>query len=74
MMRMSAKRQNDIAEAVRNAATGYAVVVLCVICFLLVLAIVISGVRIVVGSNLAANTATTAQTTITVNPGENEAA
>ncbi len=73
MMRMSAKKQNSLAETVRNAATGYAVVVLGVICFLLALVVVIAGVRIVLGANLAANSTTTAQTTIIANPNGNGA-
>ena len=52
---MSSKRQTDWVEMVHDAATGYAVVVLAVVCFLIVLAIVIAGVRIVAGTGAAAN-------------------
>ena len=70
---MATKRRNNPLETARSAAVGYATVVLGIVCFLLALAIAIAGVRAVVGLNLAANTATTAQTTITVNPGDNGA-
>ena len=53
MMRMSAKKQNSLVEAVRDAAIGYTAVVLGVICFLLTLVVVIAGVRFIVGINSA---------------------
>lgn len=44
---MNAKKQSNRLDAVRNAATGYAVVVLGVLCFLLVLVVLVAGTRIV---------------------------
>ena len=52
---MSSKKQTDWAESARNAATGYAVVVLSIVCFILALVVVVAGVRIIVGPNAAAN-------------------
>ena len=46
---MSAKKQSNGAEAVRNAATGYAVVVLAIACFMLAAALLMAGVRVIVG-------------------------
>ena len=45
--RMNAKKQSNRLDAVRNAATGYAVVVLGILCFLLVLVVLMAGTRIV---------------------------
>ena len=59
---MSAKKQENQLESIRDAATGYAVVVLAIICFVLVLAIIMAGVRVVVG--MTANTTTAATTTV----------
>ena len=69
MVHMSAKKQNNRLEAVRNAATGYTVIVLSVVCFLLVLAIVIAGVRVIAGSNSASPPNANAQTTAHVGTG-----
>ena len=52
---MSAQKQTDRIDSIREAATGYAVVVLGVICFLLVLVVVMAGVRVVVGTNTPAS-------------------
>ena len=58
---MSAKKQTNWSDAIRDAATGYAVVVLGVICFLLALAVVVAGVRMIVGTSApASGTITTA--------------
>ena len=47
---MKNERHNDeIAEAVKNAASGYGVIVLAVACFIVVLAVVTFVVRMVVG-------------------------
>ena len=46
---MSAKKQSNRSEAIRNAATGYTVVVLAIACFLIALAVIMAGVRIVAG-------------------------
>lgn len=73
MSRMSAKKQNSPIEAVRNAATGYATIVLSVVCFLLVLILVMAGVRIVVGAGLG-STANTAQTAAIATANANETA
>ena len=47
---MSAKKQSDWTEAVNDAATGYAVVVLAVICFILTLVVIVAGIRTIVGA------------------------
>lgn len=60
---MSAKKKTSLAEAVRDAATGYTTVVLGILCFLIALVVVIAGVRIVVGGKMtgaAANVQTAA--------------
>lgn len=56
---MSAKKQNGWGDAVHDAATGYAVVVLGIVCFLLVLAVLMAGVRVVVGGGQTTNVAAT---------------
>jgi len=53
---MCAKKKTGLSEVMRDAATGYATVVLSILCFLIVLIVVIAGVRIVVGSKQAATT------------------
>ena len=65
---MSAKKKSSLADTVHDAATGYATVVLGVICFLIVLVVVIAGVRVLVGGKLAtaANTQTAAIATNSV--------
>ena len=62
---MCAKKQSSLSEAVRNATTGYAVVVLGIICFLLALILLMAGVRLVAGWGQTASTTTTAATTTT---------
>ena len=62
---MSAKKQENQVESVRNAVTGYTVVVLGIICFVLALAVIMAGVRIVTGVT-ANTTAATTTTTIVV--------
>lgn len=42
---------DDIAETVKNAASGYGVIVLAVVCFIVVLAAVTLVVRMVVGGS-----------------------
>ena len=64
---MSAKKQENRIETVRNAATGYAVVVLGIICFVLALAVIMAGVRVVTG--VTTNTTTVATTVITTGTG-----
>ena len=59
---MNSKKQSSRIEAVRNAASGYAVVVLGIICFLLVLIVLMAGVRMVAGWGQAAPSTTTATT------------
>ena len=59
---MSVKKQENRLDAMRDAATGYAVVVLGIVCFVLVLAVVMTGVRII--SGVTANAATTAAATV----------
>ena len=54
-------------ESVRNAATGYTVVILGIICFVLALAVIMTGVRVVTG--VTTNTATVATTVITSGTG-----
>lgn len=65
---MSAKKKSSLTETVHDAATGYATVILSVICFLIVLMVVIAGVRILVGGKLAtaANTQAAAVATSSV--------
>ena len=53
--RMSAKKQNNLFEAARDAVTGYTVVILGIICFLLVLFVIVGAVRLIVGTNSASN-------------------
>lgn len=74
MVRMSAKKQNSLAEVVRDAATGYAAVVLSVVCFLLVLVVVMAGVRIISGTNLTGPTVANQAAVIFNNPSENGSA
>ena len=62
---MSAKKQTNRWEAVRNAATGYAAVVLGIVCFLLVLAILLAGVR-TLNVLIPSPTTTTTTTTTTI--------
>ena len=64
MVTMSAKKQNNFVEALHNAATGYTVVVLSVVCFLLALVVVIAGVRVVIGTGLMQTAATTQATAV----------
>lgn len=59
---MKTKREQAFLEAVRNAATGYTVVILTIACFIVFLMVVMAVVRFAVGTSLAANTATTAAT------------
>lgn len=66
---MSAKKQKDPVDSVRNAATGYAAVVLGVICFLLVLMVTVAAVRLVAGGSLAATT--NAQTNVLTESSKN---
>ena len=56
---MSAKKQENRFEIVRDAATGYAVIVLALLCFVLVLVAVMFGVRVVTGVTSSATTAAT---------------
>ena len=42
-------RQDNWAEAVKNAASGYGAVVLGIVCFLLALAAIVAIVRFIVG-------------------------
>ena len=52
MWRMVEKRkQNDVAETAKNAAAGYAVIVLGTICFVLALAVLAMIVRLIVGAS-----------------------
>lgn len=57
---MSAKKQTNRVEAIKDAATGYAAVVLALVCFILALTVIIAGVRFVSGLSAASNTNTTA--------------
>ena len=51
---MNEERQKEnIEEAAHNAFTGYAVVVLGVVCFLLLLVVVTAVVRLIVGAGAA---------------------
>lgn len=50
---MSGKKQNSQIESIQNAATGYTTVALGIVCFLLALAVVTAGVRLVVGAGLS---------------------
>ena len=61
--RMNAKKDNIRIESVKDAATGYAAVVLGIICFIVALVVIIAIVRIIVGAGLASNVAATAVTT-----------
>ena len=56
---MGTKKKTSWAEAVNDAVTGYSVVVLSVICFLLALALIVAGIRMIAGPAPAAATATT---------------
>jgi len=56
MVRMSAKKQQNPVDSVLNAAVGYTTILLGVVCFLIVLAITMAGVRIVMGASLTAST------------------
>lgn len=62
---MCAKKQSSLSETVRNAATGYAVVVLGIICFILALVLLMAGVRLITGWGQTASSTTTAATTTT---------
>ena len=73
MVRMSAKKQNSLTEMVRDAATGYATVVLSVVGFLLALVVVVAGVRIVAGSSLSPNAAGVQNAAITATNGNETA-
>ena len=46
--------QDNWAEAVKNAASGYGAVVLGIVCFLLALTVVVAAVRFVVGLSTGA--------------------
>lgn len=59
---MSAKKQESQVEAVRNAATGYAVVVLATVCFIIALAVIMAGVRVV--ASITASATPVATTTV----------
>ena len=48
--------QDNWADAVKNAASGYGAVVFGVICFLLALAVIMAVVRFVVGIGASAGT------------------
>ena len=65
---MSAKKQNNRLEAVKDAATGYTVVILGIVCFIIALIVIMAFVRLVVGASIASNTAnaTAAGTTTTL--------
>ncbi len=53
---MSDERKNvDVREAVLNAASGYAAVVLGIVCFILALVVIAAIVRIVVGAGAGAS-------------------
>lgn len=58
------REKTDIREATKNAATGYAVVVLSIVCFLLVLVVAAALVRLVVGASAVATVATGAGATM----------
>lgn len=60
MAHMSTKKQTSWTAAVHDAATGYSVVLLGIICYILVLVIIVAGVRIVIG-----NSSTTTNVTAT---------
>lgn len=60
---MSAKRQSSRSEAARDAVTGYTVIVLALLCFLVALMVVMAGVRVVI--ELGARSAATAPATPT---------
>ena len=66
MSRMSGKKQGSWIESVRDAATGYATVVLGIACFLLALVIVVAGVRVITSAGLPSAT-TAAQTDAAAN-------
>ena len=60
---MSAKKKTSLTDSIRDAAIGYTVIVLGITCFLIVLAVLMAGVRVVVGTNTTANvTAATTET------------
>ena len=69
---MCAKKKTSVSETLRDAATGYATVVLSIVCFLIVLVVVIAGTRIIVGSKQAATT--NAQTAAVAAAGETRTA
>ena len=48
------RRKTSIGESVKNAASGYAVIVLGTVCFLLSLAVLSVIVRIIVGAGAGA--------------------
>lgn len=61
---MSAKKDTNLVDSVRNATTGYATVVLGIVCFILVLATLAALTRFVVGIGFTGtSTAATAPTT-----------
>ena len=60
--RMSAKKQENRVEAMKNAVTGYVAIALGIICFLLALAVIMAVVRIVIGASLASTPNTAAAT------------
>lgn len=59
---MSAKKQSNRTEAVRDAVTGYTAVVLGIVCFLIALCAVMAGVRVVFQLSTAAPATTTVAT------------
>lgn len=65
---MSAKKQENQTESARDAALGYAAVVLGIICFILSLAVVMAAVRFIVSLRPApvATTGVTATAVSTV--------
>ena len=64
---MSAKKQDNQIESIRNAASGYAAVVLGIVCFVLVLAVVMAGVRVI--TSVTTTSATTTNTVIVTGSG-----
>lgn len=56
-MRVDERKKEDPGEVVKNAATGYAVVVLCIVCFLIALMAITFVVKLAVGPGALAATA-----------------
>ena len=47
------RRKENLGESVHNAFTGYATVVLGIVCFVLLLVLIVAIVRLIVGAGVA---------------------